>query len=78
MAAKKHSGFFLLLLTAGLFALPTESVAQEETRSWWVKVNPFGLFAGQFQASYEQAVIQSDFSSDDSGCGQGQLGTQHQ
>ena len=56
MAVKKHSGFLLLLLIAGLFALPAESVAQEETRSWWVKVNPFGLFAGQFQASYEQAV----------------------
>ena len=56
MAIKKHPGFFLLLVIAGLFAFPAESCAQEEVRSWWVKVNPFGLFAGHFQASYEQAV----------------------
>lgn len=30
--------------------------AQESATKWWVKTNPFGLFAGQFQASYERAV----------------------
>lgn len=30
--------------------------AQEPAPRWWVKTNPFGLFAGQFQASYERAV----------------------
>jgi len=30
--------------------------AQEPASKWWVKANPFGLFAGQFQASYERAV----------------------
>lgn len=31
-------------------------LAQHEEGHWWVKTNPFGLFAGQFQASYERAV----------------------
>lgn len=30
--------------------------AQEKGGRWWVKTNPFGLFAGQFQASFEHAI----------------------
>jgi hypothetical protein len=30
--------------------------AQDEGGQWWIKSNPFGLFAGQFQSSYERAV----------------------
>ncbi len=56
MTMKHHPFFLLFLLIAGLLALPADSVAQEEGRSWCVKANPFGLFAGQFQVSYEQAV----------------------
>ena len=56
MTIKKHLSFLLPFVIVGFFALPTEAVAQEESRSWWVKSNPFGLFAGQFQVSYEQAV----------------------
>jgi len=41
-----------------LFAAGTQSrvSAQEQGAKWWVKTNPFGLFAGQFQASFERAV----------------------
>lgn len=49
--------FLLCALTALCSGVaPWSASAQEEGAKWWVKTNPFGLFAGQFQASYERAV----------------------
>lgn len=49
-------GFCRLALALVLVVGTGRLTAQDEPRQWWVKTNPFGLFAGQFQASFEHAV----------------------
>ena len=47
---------FCTLTTLCVIGTQLRVSAQEPASKWWVKANPFGLFAGQFQASYERAV----------------------
>ncbi len=45
----------LILVCCGLLIFSVGS-AQEKGGQWWLKTNPFGLFAGQFQASFEHTI----------------------
>ena len=47
---------FCALTALCAFGTQPRVSAQEPVPRWWVKTNPFGLFAGQFQAAYERAV----------------------
>ena len=52
--ARRRFSLALIFLSSCLWTV--DASAQGDGGGWWLKTNPFGLFVGQFQASYERAV----------------------